>query len=91
MSKKMKRPQPYKYGGRTVPGMFKGNLPKAQFGWLDTIRDKAKDIGRKIVDSAPISKKDKKKTKSTIKNVANRINTFFGGDSDYWRKGGGLR
>lgn len=24
--------QPYKYGGRTVPGMYKNNLPRAQFG-----------------------------------------------------------
>ena len=90
--KKIRRPQPYKYGGHNVPGMFKGILPKAQWGWFNKYKDDVKDFGSKVIDSSPlVSKKNKKKTKKTIKNVANRINSFFGGDSNYWKKGGGLR
>ena len=81
--------KPYKHGGHTIPGMFKNSgLPKAQNGWLDAARDKIKNISRKVVDAAPIRDVNKKKVKSTAKNYANRINSFFGGSSNYWKRGG---
>ena len=46
--------------------------------------DKYLTVERRIVDA-------ESKIKKRGRNIANKINKWFGGDDDYWKRGGGLR
>ena len=98
----------YTYKGKSVPGMYEGDLPKGQFGNLEetkkTISDWANKNKKKIKTSAsntakvigtvldPLNIVDaESKIKKRGRNIANRINKWFGGDDNYWKRGGGLR
>lgn len=101
----------YIYKGKSVPGMYEGDLPKGQFGNLEDVKKTVSDwtnknkkkisnagsvfaeTAGKIFDPFNLNKNPSTKTiiKQGGKNIANRINKWFGGDDDYWRKGGGLK
>jgi CO/xanthine dehydrogenase FAD-binding subunit len=98
----------YIYKGKSVPGMYEGDLPKGQFGNLEETKKTISDWTNKNKGTIKGGGRAAAKTLGTMldplgivdaenkiikrgRNVANKINKWFGGSDNYWKRGGGLR